>query len=79
MEVYLSSSYGIILFVWGVIFELAGILAFIGIYNAVKDDQRRMNDVAAEATRARGVAVPAEPSVAAPRPAEPARHPRRAA
>ena len=47
MNVFLSSGYGIILIIWGLVFEIAGVLAFLGIYNLTKRDQQHMSEVAA--------------------------------
>jgi hypothetical protein len=60
MNVFLSNGYGIILIIWGLVFEIAGVLAFLGIYSLTKRDQQHMSEVAAEL---------------APRPAAPASAP----
>lgn len=75
MDVYFSNGYGILLMLWGLVFEIAGAYAMWMIYRWNQSDQRSMSEVADAALRAQPAPLPKR-SV---QPVEPREEPRRAA
>jgi hypothetical protein len=70
MGVFVSNWYFIILIVWGLIFEVGGVIAFWLLYRATVRDQRNHNleaDVWTRYQAATPVSVPAEAPAETPR------------
>jgi hypothetical protein len=49
VDVFFSNWYGIILILWGLVFEIGGAIAMVGIYRWTQRDQRQMRTAAIEA------------------------------
>lgn len=59
MGIYLDSDYGIILILWGLVFELGGLLMGVLAYRAIQHDPQHANQSVAEMLHQQG--PPAEP------------------